>query len=45
MFGPISTPTIIDVEASGFGPRSYPIEIGVALESARHCLLPGAAQG
>ena len=33
MFGPISTPTIIDVEASGFGPRSYPIEIGVALES------------
>ena len=33
MFGPISTPTIIDMEASGFGPQSYPIEIGVALES------------
>lgn len=24
-------PTIIDLEASGFGPKGYPIEIGVAL--------------
>jgi len=28
-------PFIIDVEASGFGPLSYPIEIGVAAESGR----------
>jgi hypothetical protein len=28
-------PFIIDVEASGFGPDSYPIEIGVAMESGR----------
>jgi len=26
-------PNIIDVEASGFDPQSYPIEVGVALES------------
>lgn len=26
-------PVVIDVEASGFGPGSYPIEIGVVLES------------
>jgi hypothetical protein len=28
-------PTIIDVEASGFGINSYPIEIGVALANGR----------
>jgi hypothetical protein len=28
-------PFIIDVEASGFGSNSYPIEIGVALEDGR----------
>ena len=28
-------PYIIDVEASGFGPHSYPIEVGVALEPER----------
>lgn len=28
---PILRPAIIDVESSGFGPDSYPIEIGVAL--------------
>jgi hypothetical protein len=28
----IFRPFIIDVEASGFGPSSYPIEIGVAME-------------
>ena len=28
-------PFILDVEASGFGPESYPIEIGVALEPGR----------
>ena len=40
MFGPIATPTIIDVEASGFGPQGYPIEVGVALASgATHCYL------
>lgn len=29
---PIDRPYIIDIEASGFGPEGYPIEIGVALE-------------
>ena len=34
------TPTIIDVEASGFGPYSYPIEIGVALDNGdKYCTL------
>jgi len=28
-------PFIIDVEASGFGPSGYPIEIGLAMESGR----------
>jgi len=28
----IGRPFIIDIEASGFGPHSYPIEVGVALE-------------
>lgn len=28
-------PYIIDIEASGFGPHSYPIEVGVALEPER----------
>lgn len=33
-------PIIIDVEASGFGRGSYPIEIGVALEDQKtHCYL------
>jgi hypothetical protein len=31
----IFRPFIIDVEASGFGPSSYPIEIGVAMEPGR----------
>jgi|WetSurMetagenome_2_1015567.scaffolds.fasta_scaffold775397_1 hypothetical protein len=31
----IFRPYIIDVEASGFGPHSYPIEIGLALEPGR----------
>jgi len=31
MFGPIKSPIIIDIEASGFGPQSYPIEVGVVL--------------
>ncbi|MEC7545861.1 MAG: hypothetical protein VYB48_02900 [Pseudomonadota bacterium] len=36
----ISTPYIMDIEASGFGPDSYPIEIGVALaDGARFCSL------
>jgi len=34
------TPAIIDLEASGFGRRSYPIEIGIALASGQtHCFL------
>ena len=34
------TPAIIDIEASGFGPRSYPIEVGVAMpDGSRHCYL------
>ncbi len=28
-------PLIIDIEASGFGARSYPIEVGVALQDGR----------
>lgn len=36
----IKTPFIIDVEASGFGPESYPIEIGLALpDNERYCSL------
>ena len=31
----VSNPYIIDVEASGFGGSSYPIEIGVALEDGK----------
>lgn len=34
------TPTIIDIEASGFGRGSYPIEVGVALpDGTCHCFL------
>jgi hypothetical protein len=34
------TPLIIDVEASGFGPGGYPIEIGVALDDGhKYCSL------
>lgn len=32
MFDSKTTPAIIDIEASGFGAESYPIEVGVALE-------------
>lgn len=33
-------PWIIDIEASGFGPDSYPIEIGLALENGdKYCTL------
>jgi len=33
-------PYIVDVEASGFGSRSYPIEVGLALElDERYCSL------
>lgn len=31
----IDDPLIIDVDASGFGDTSYPIEVGVALEQGR----------
>jgi hypothetical protein len=34
------TPTVVDVEASGFGAGSYPIEVGVVLPDGRtHCTL------
>ena len=34
------TPDIIDFEASGFGPNSYPIEVGLALSNGyRYCRL------
>jgi hypothetical protein len=36
----ITQPLIVDVEASGFGPESYPIEIGIALEDGqKYCSL------
>jgi hypothetical protein len=38
-------PTIIDVEASGFGSGSYPIEVGVVLPNGgRHCYLIAPAR-
>jgi hypothetical protein len=38
-------PIVIDVEASGFGRGSYPIEVGVALASKQtHCILVRPAQ-
>lgn len=40
MTGSVNRPYIVDVEASGFGSRSYPIEIGLALEAdRRYCSL------
>lgn len=34
------TPNNIDVEASGFGGESYPIEVGVALDDdTKYCAL------
>ena len=39
-------PIIIDVEASGFGRGSYPIEVGVALgDGSRHCYLVSPVRG
>jgi len=39
-------PIIIDVEASGFGRGSYPIEVGLALaDGSRHCYLIAPARG
>tara|TARA_B100000809_G_scaffold12879_1_gene11818 strand:- start:1149 stop:1406 length:258 start_codon:yes stop_codon:yes gene_type:complete len=36
----VGNPFIIDVEASGFGAESYPIEIGIALaEGSKYCAL------
>jgi hypothetical protein len=38
-------PIIIDVEASGFGQGSYPVEVGVALaDGSRHCYLVAPAR-
>ena len=40
------TPIIIDVESSGFGKGSYPIEIGIALaDHSTHCFLIKPAEG
>lgn len=37
---PLLHPNIIDIEASGFGPLSYPIEIGIVLASGKgYCSL------
>lgn len=39
-------PAILDVEASGFGQGSYPLEIGVALaDGTPHCFLVMPARG
>jgi DNA polymerase III epsilon subunit-like protein len=39
-------PAVIDVEASGFGAGSYPIEVGVVLPSGRsHCFLVRPVDG
>ena len=39
-------PAIIDIEASGFGRGSYPIEVGIALENGEvHSFLIKPAQG
>ena len=36
----LEKPNIVDVEASGFGGMSYPIEIGIALENdTQYCSL------
>lgn len=32
---PVCTPAVLDIEASGFGPRSYPIEVGYVLADGR----------
>ena len=42
----LKTPNIIDIEASGFGPGSYPIEVGLALASGqKYCSLIRPAPG
>ena len=39
------TPIVIDIEASGFGRGSYPVEVGLALpDGARHCYLDAPAR-
>lgn len=32
---PVCQPAVLDIEASGFGPRSYPIEVGYVLADGR----------
>ena len=42
----VKTPNIIDIEASGFGPQSYPIEVGLVLASGeKYCSLIRPAPG
>jgi hypothetical protein len=39
------TPIVIDIEASGFGRGSYPVEVGLVLpDGARHCYLIAPAR-
>lgn len=41
----MAVPIVIDIEASGFGRGSYPIEIGVVLpDGSRHCYLISPAR-
>jgi hypothetical protein len=43
---PVFAPVILDVEASGFGPGSYPIEIGYVLgDGTAYCTLISPATG
>lgn len=38
--GPLDAPAVLDIEASGFGPASYPIEIGFVLPDGHsYCTL------
>ncbi|MBT5230515.1 MAG: hypothetical protein HOM11_09600 [Methylococcales bacterium] len=39
MRNPPPIPYIIDIEASGFGPESYPIEVGIVLNQESYCSL------
>ncbi len=42
----VQCPSIVDIEASGFGEESYPIEIGIAKDSGeRYCALIKPDQG
>ncbi len=45
-FNPAALPCVLDIEASGFGRNSYPIEIGFVLPDGRAtCMLVRPAEG